>query len=85
MKVYYEGLTPNHLMERIWEHKLKDVAQMEVGPEFWSALHTAVEEMNEIVRKDPFAMIEMGRSITGFKAMVTNSAININPLFGEVK
>ncbi len=81
MKIRYEGLVPNYLMERIWEEKLKDVALMDVGPEFWTALHTAVEEMNQIVRNDPMAMIESGKSITGFKAMVTNSAININPLF----
>ena len=85
MKICYEGTAPNIIMQRAWEHKLKEVAQMEVGPEFWSALHTAVEEMNQIVRRNPMSMVELGRSVTGFKALVTNSAININPMFGEAK
>lgn len=81
MKVYYEGLVPNPIAEAFWSDRLKNVAQMNVGPEFWNYLHSIVEEVNRSIQDDPMAMVENGRFITGFRAVVTNSAITVNPLF----
>lgn len=78
MKVYYEGLVDNPELEEMWQKRLRGIAQMDVGPEFWQKLHHAVHSYLETVHEPPK---EAGRVIIGFHAQVTNSAITINPKF----